>query len=145
MTITYSKPTVINNIISITNNSIDTLTAGSKLDPSNYYITENHIVWIDKTLTIADYQVRKILLHLLKREITDYDKSTLVYNIIISHPLQQKIIPQLIEEALTNYVSQIWIADKALIATQNTANIFTELKSVSLMTENRTQRPYRII
>lgn len=145
MIITFAKQVLISNIISTTNRRIDMIMDGNKTDLSNYYIGENDMPWIEKTLIIADFQIRKVLQHLLKKEITHPNGSTLVYNITLSHPIQQTIIPQQIEEVLTEYVCQVWILSKTSNTSFNVSDLFTELKSISLLCEKRSQRMYYII
>ncbi|MEG1935170.1 MAG: hypothetical protein RR141_04190 [Rikenellaceae bacterium] len=144
MIITYAKPILIDNIISYINKSIDYLMQNGKVEPSDYYIGNNDFPWLEKTLITADYKVRKTLYHLLKKEVVRSDKLTLVYSITISHPMQQDMLPQMIEDIIINFVGESWLAYKTIPVGEESNAMFDELKSISLLTSNRVYRKYHI-
>ncbi|MFI3315097.1 MAG: hypothetical protein R3Y04_05485 [Rikenellaceae bacterium] len=139
MVIVYDEKTLVENVISLTNRVIDGL---DKDEYKKFYLTEYFSDWISRQLILADFEVRKVLTHILSQN-GDED-SMLTYNIKTSHYMQEKIFPQLIEETLMYIVCEMWCLENNIPALSRSSINVSELKSVSYKSTVRTNRRYRI-
>lgn len=143
MIIIYDKEKLIENIIEITNLVIDQAVTSISENPSKCYLSEYYASWINRQLIVANYEVRKILLHLL--EDSDDNEESLIFDLRVTHPIQPKIFPQLIEEALIYLISDSWCTEQKVAIVGKSALLLSELKSISLKRESNRGREYRII
>lgn len=144
MIITIDKNDLIENIKSNINSKIDILLMRGEMEPSDYYITGNHISWIAKQLIYADFQVRKVISHILS-SYDDIESELLKYDIKINHEMQTMYMPIMIEELLIEYVSDIWLADKSLLSSSKSAVCALNLQKVSHLSGVKRKIPYHLI
>ncbi len=146
MNITIDKESLIGNVSADVNSKIDILLNNEKLEPSNYYITKNHRAWIERQLIFADYQVRKIILHLLDKEENEQDEDgKIVYIVKITHSMQSIYMPAQIEELLIDYISDKWMSDRGLVSSPKSAISAVNLQRVSHLSSTARKIPYRLI
>ena len=146
MIITIDKESIIENITENVNSKIDILLNKEKLEPSDYYLTKNHRTWIDRQLIFGDYQVRRIILHMLDQLADECKVSEqITYTIKITHPMQPTYIPPLIEELLIDYVSDMWMTERGVLSSPKSVISSINLQRASHLSSTARKIPYRLI
>lgn len=140
MIITLDKDILIENIIYQVGRTID------KLKDNNYkqlYLSLFFSDWINRQLTTVNYEIQKLLTPILNGD--EEDDDLFYFDLTIKHPLQQKVLPQLIEETFTYYVIEMWCMDNNIPFVSRTTMNLEDIKTLALKSSQPITRKYRII